>query len=52
MRAVAIVLILTATPAVAHNEVVMVTSMLPLMMGIATISSVAIGALWNKWRRK
>jgi len=50
MKRIAVMLVVTATPAAAHHEIVMVTSMLPLLGGIATIA--AAGLLGWKGRRR
>lgn len=52
MKTLAPILIIAATPALAHHEVIVATSMVPTMLGLATIASVGLGALWRKWRRK
>lgn len=52
MRWSAFALVLGSTPALAHHEVIVATSMVPTMLGLAMIASVALGALWRKWRRK
>lgn len=52
MRLLPLAFIFAATPAFAHHEVIMATSMLPTMLGLATIAAAGLGALWQKWRRK
>ncbi|MBY5933766.1 hypothetical protein KUV51_12210 [Tateyamaria omphalii] len=42
---------LMATPALAHHEVAVVSSILPLMGGIAVIAIAGIGALRKHWRK-
>lgn len=45
MRASVFPLVVFATPAAAHHEIVMATSMVPLMGGLATIAVAALAAL-------
>ena len=52
MRVMTVFLVLTASPAMAHHEVVVATSVVPTMLGIASIVSVGIGAFLQKWRGK
>ena len=51
MRYLAAIFTLLATPALAHHEVVVATSMLPLMGGFAVVA-VGIGSFLRKRLRK
>lgn len=51
MKASTFLFAITATPAFAHHEVVVATSMLPLIGGMATIAVAAL-ALMRKLRRE
>ena len=44
MRALAFLLAMPATPALAHHEVVAVASLLPLYFGLAAIAVAGLGA--------
>lgn len=52
MRGAAIVLTLAATPALAHHEVVVVTSMVPVMLGVAVTAVAGLAALRQKLRNR
>jgi len=47
--AIALLAVLTATPALAHHEVVTGASMLPLAGGLAVITIAGLAA-WREWR--
>jgi hypothetical protein len=51
MKVSTLFLAMTATPAFAHHEVVVATSMLPLIGGMATIAVAALAAM-RKLRRE
>ena len=48
---IALVVGVAATPALAHHEVVMATSMIPLASGLAAITLAGL-ALWRNRRRR
>lgn len=48
MRGLAVLLTLAATPAAAHHEVVMATSMVPFLGGLATILVAGLVAWRNR----
>jgi hypothetical protein len=52
MRLAAFPLIVIATPAAAHHEMVVAASMVPLMGGIATIAVAALAALRKSVRKR
>lgn len=52
MRILSALFVLVATPAAAHHEVVVATSLLPLMGGLATIAVAAITAFRKALRKR
>ncbi len=52
MRTLAFLTSVFATPAMAHHEVIVATSLLPLMGGIATIAIAALAAIGKSRRKK
>lgn len=52
MRYLAAIVILLATPALAHHEVVVATSMMPLMTGLAVITVGVIAVVRKRLRKK
>ena len=52
MRYAAQILLVSATPAFAHHEVVMATSILPTLAGLALISATGLGAIIQRIRKR
>ena len=52
MRTFILLFALLATPALAHHEVVVATSMLPVMGGLAVIAVAGMTALRDWWRKR
>ena len=52
MRSLAALLTVLATPALAHHEVVVATSMMPLMGGLAVIALSCAAAVRKRFRKK
>jgi len=51
MKRLAIIFALLASPAAAHHEVVVATSIVPMLSGLAAITLAGFGA-WRKWKNR